>query len=133
MKSLKEYIGIINQQIRYKLFFYVRSAFGQKMIYQTSADNVQLQGPHENEIHFATVHQEILLEPMVVNDDIIPSYFKLNMVQLRSMYNLVCYSYWDDTKWNSLKERSMQSTIKSQLGFAMREALMDEYGFPALN
>jgi hypothetical protein len=32
-----------------------------------------------------------------------------------------------------LKERSMQSTIKSQLGFAMREALMDEYGFPALN
>jgi hypothetical protein len=133
MKSVKEYIASINQLIRSKLFFYVGSVKEQKIVYQATETKGRNSESIGNGFSMGILPHEIVLEPMVVNSDIIPSYFMLNAIQLRSMYNLVCYSYWDDDKWNSLKERSFQSDIKSDLGFAIREALVDEFSFPALN
>lgn len=132
MKSLKEYIGTVNGQLKYKLVYLINTIFGTNSIIEMSEPATKAK---TNTLAYkqVTINQEIRIEPMANNHDVIPTYLKLNKVQVRSLYNLVCYSYFDDYKWNNLKNQSMQAEIKSQLGFAMREAISDEYCFPALN
>jgi hypothetical protein len=105
---------------------------GVKAVYQVS----EIQEPipaEKQEVKQVIINHEIVIEPLAKNMDIIPRYYHLTPEMVKSLYNLISVSYWDEGSWNSLLGRAYQNDIHSQLGYALREAMSDEICFPAIN